>query len=37
MWLVAKLRKKEFSIFKQDLKNKIKSKLKFYQLNCLKI
>tara|TARA_B100001057_G_scaffold500939_1_gene618998 strand:+ start:3638 stop:4138 length:501 start_codon:yes stop_codon:yes gene_type:complete len=36
MWLVAKLRKKEFSIFKQDLKNKIKSKLKFYQPKLLK-
>tara|TARA_B100000035_G_C20812877_1_gene470735 strand:- start:37 stop:537 length:501 start_codon:yes stop_codon:yes gene_type:complete len=36
MWLVAKLKKKEFSIFKQDLKNKIKSNLKFYQPKLFK-
>ena len=36
MWLVAKIKKKEFEIFKQDLNQKLKSNLKFYQPKFLK-
>ena len=37
MWLVAKIKKKEFKIFKQNLNQKLKTDLKFYQPKFLKI
>ena len=37
MWLVAKIKKKEFEIFKQNLNQKLKANLKFYQPKFLKI
>ena len=37
MWLVAKSKKKEFEIFKQNLNQKLKANLKFYQPKFLKI